>query len=359
MIYAKYPVCIATVFYGDDEHMTNKPIIAVLLGDGAGVGPELVARLAANAFFDELCRPVIIGDVRVFELGMKITGKPVPYVVIKRVADADWKNGIPILDQNNLNPATDFTLGQISVKSGAVCVAMIEKAAELYMNKEIQGFCFGPFNKAGMKMSGCAFESEHHLLAHIFKHTGPFGEINVLGKLWTTRTTSHIPIKDVSSNLTVTSIGRAITLANTSLRMAGIERPRLALAALNPHAGENGLCGREELEVIGPAIEKARAEGLDVSGPFPSDILFIKAFAGDFDGVVTMYHDQGQIALKLKGFDEGITIAGGIDAPVATCAHGTAYDIAGKGIAKTVALENAVKMTCRMAIHNAERRSRP
>jgi 4-hydroxythreonine-4-phosphate dehydrogenase len=121
------------------------------------------------------------------------------------------------------------------------------------------------------------------------------------------------------------------------------------LAALNPHAGENGLCGREEIDVIEPAIEAMRAKGIDVSGPYPSDVLFIKAFSGDFDGVVTMYHDQGQIALKLKGFDEGITIAGGLPAPIVTCGHGTAYDIAGKGIARTSAMENAVKMTCRLA----------
>jgi 4-hydroxythreonine-4-phosphate dehydrogenase len=259
------------------------------------------------------------------------------------------------LDQHDLDPAKDFKVGEISIKSGAACVAMIEKGAELYLAGKIDGFCFAPFNKAAMKLSGCAYESEHHLLAHIFGHTGPFGEINVLGNLWTTRTTSHIPIKEVSENLTLASIGRAISLADTSLKRSGIAKPRLALAALNPHAGENGLCGREELDVIMPAIEKARAAGIDAYGPFPSDILFIKAFAGDFDGVVTMYHDQGQIALKLKGFDEGITIAGGLAAPIATCAHGTAYDIAGKGIAKTAALENAVRMTCRMAEHRAEK----
>jgi 4-hydroxythreonine-4-phosphate dehydrogenase len=202
-----------------------------------------------------------------------------------------------------------------------------------------------------MKKAGCGFESEHHLLADIFGHTGPFGEINVVGDLWTTRTTSHIPIKDVSANLTVNTIMRAITLADTSLRNSGIDKPRLGLAALNPHAGEHGLCGREEIDVIAPAIAQAKAAGIDASGPYPSDILFIKAFRGDFDGVVTMYHDQGQIALKLKGFDEGVTIAGGLPAPIATCAHGTAYDIAGKGIAGTRAFENAVKMTCRMASH--------
>ena len=331
--------------------MVQKPIIGVLLGDATGVGPELVVALAANNFFYEYCRPVVIGDARVFEMGMQIVGKKVPYQIISDVDEATWNNGIPLLDQKDLDPACDFEIGSVSVKSGAAVISMIAKGAELFLQKKIHGFTFAPFNKEAMKKAGCPFESEHHLLADIFNHTGPFGEINVVGDLWTTRTTSHIPIKDVSANLSVKTIMRAITLADTSLKHAGIERPRLGLAALNPHAGEHGMCGREEIDVITPAIEEAKAVGIDASGPYPSDILFIKAFKGDFDGVVTMYHDQGQIALKLKGFDEGITIAGGIPAPIATCAHGTAYDIAGKGMANTRAFENAVKMTSRMAAH--------
>ena len=122
---------------------------------------------------------------------------------------------------------------------------------------------------------------------------------------------------------------------------------------MNPHCGEGGRCGTEEIKIISPAIAKAQEMGIKAEGPFPSDILFIKAFKGQFDGVVTMYHDQGQIALKLKGFDEGITIAGGQPAPIATCAHGTAYDIAGKGIVRTRAFENAVKMVSKMAAHLA------
>ena len=259
-----------------------------------------------------------------------------------------------MLNRNNLS-CEEAPIGELTLACGKSNLDQLTYAVELYKAGKIEGFCFGPLNKAGMKESGCKFESEHHLLAHEFNHTAPFGEINVCGELWTTRTTSHIPISEVSNNLSVNSIMRAITLANVSLKNSGIARPRLAIAALNPHCGENGLCGREEIDVIKPAIEKAQSEGIDAQGPFPSDITFIKAFRGEFDGVVTMYHDQGQIALKLKGFEQGITIAGGLPAPIVTCAHGTAYDIAGKGLVKTSAFENAVKMASRMANHLAGR----
>ena len=324
--------------------MNTKPILGMLLGDGAGVGAEIIAKLAASGFYDEYCRPVVIGDARIFQRGAEICGLEIPMQVISRVEDADWSKGIPVLDQRD-------PYAQINVKSGQACLDMLRTGIELYKDGKIEGFCFAPLNKQAMIKAGCPFESEHHYMAHLFQHTEPFGEINVLGDLWTTRTTSHIPISRVSHDLTEETIMRAVRLANVSLKNSGIEKPRLALAALNPHCGEGGKCGREEIDVIAPVIEKAREMGIDAYGPYPSDILFIKAFNGDFDGVVTMYHDQGQIALKLKGFDQGITIAGGLPAPIVTCAHGTAYDIAGKGIVKTSAFENAVKMAARMANH--------
>lgn len=330
--------------------MKQKPILGMLLGDAAGVGPEIIAKLAATNFYEAYCKPIVIGDARVFTRGAEICGLDIPVQRIVAVEEADWTKGIPILDQKDLDPR-DVPFGQINVDSGRSCLVMLKKAVELYQAGEIDGFCFAPLNKQAMIQAGCPFESEHHYMAHLFGHTDPFGEINVLGNLWTTRTTSHIPISKVSENLSVETIMRAIQLANVSLKNSGIGKPRLALAALNPHCGEGGKCGREEIDVIAPAIEKARELGIDVDGPFPSDILFIKAFNGVFDGVVTMYHDQGQIALKLKGFDQGITIAGGLPAPIVTCAHGTAYDIAGKGIVKTSAFENAVKMAAKMANH--------
>ncbi len=329
--------------------MNTMPILGILLGDSSGVGPELVAKLAADNFYEQYCRPVVIGDVRIFEEGLKVIGKEVPHYVISKLSEADWTRGLPILDQNDQDPA-EVVMKEASAYCGKSVINAIEVAVELYKNGEIEGFCFAPFNKTGMKMGGCKFESEHHLLANLFQHTDPFGEINVCGDLWTTRTTSHIPIKEVSDHLTVETILRAEILCQNTLKKAGIEKPRLGVAALNPHAGEHGMCGREEIDVITPAIEKAKEMGIDAQGPFPSDTLFIKAFRGDFDGVVTMFHDQGQIALKLKGFDQGITIAGGLPAPIVTCAHGTAYDITGKGIASPSAFANAVKMASRMAL---------
>ena len=331
--------------------MERKPVLGILLGDGSGVGPEIISKLAVNGFFDAYCRPVFIGDRRIFERALKIIGGSIVINEINDISEASWEKGAyPMFNRKNLSE-DDAPIGKLTVACGKANLDMLTFAVELYKNEAIEGFCFGPLNKAGMKEAGCPYESEHHLLAHEFNHTAPFGEINVLGELWTTRTTSHIPIKEVSDYITVDSIMRAITLANVSLKNSGIASPRLAIAALNPHAGEHGLCGREEIDVIEPAIEKARSQGIDAQGPFPSDILFIRAFNGEFDAAVTMYHDQGQIALKLKGFDQGITIAGGLPAPIVTCAHGTAYDIAGKGIVKTSAFENAVKMASRMADH--------
>ena len=333
--------------------MSTKPVLGIMLGDAAGVGPEIVAKVTTSGFLSEHCNPILVGDLRVFQRALDVIEQSADIQVIEQVKDADWEKGIPFLDRKNLDPATT-PFGVQTVESGAACLDMLNTGISLYQEGKIEGFCFAPLNKAGMKEAGCHYESEHHYMAHLLNHTDPFGEINVCGNVWTTRTTSHIPIAEVSSHLTLESIRRAIRLSNYSLKNSGIANPKIAVAALNPHAGENGTCGREEIDVIKPAIEAARENGIDAYGPFPSDTLFIKAFNGDFDGVVTMYHDQGQIALKLKGFDQGITIAGGLKPPIATCGHGTAYDIAGKNIVKTSAFENAVKMTARMA--NAARK---
>lgn len=328
--------------------MNKKPIIGLLLGDASGVGPEIIAKLAAKDFYSEYCRPVVLGDARILKMGADASNVRVNMEIIDSIDEATWTNGIPVLDQKNLD-SKNVSYGKLTAENGKAVLESLKLATELYKENKIHGFCFAPLNKSAMKSAGLESESEHHYLAKLFEHTAPFGEINYVSNLWTTRTTSHIPIKEVSDALTINSISRAINLANDTLKAGGIENPRLGIAALNPHGGEDGKCGREEIDVIMPTIKKMQEEGINAQGPYPSDILFIKAFNGDFDGVVTMYHDQGQIALKLKGFDQGVTIAGGLPAPIVTCAHGTAFDIAGKGIVKTSAFENAVMIASKMA----------
>ena len=332
----------------------DKPILGILLGDAAGVGSEIIAKLAAKGSLNEYCYPVIIGDLRVLRLGMKIAGVNFEHYVIDDITSADWNKGIPVLDQRNLNPE-EINLGELNVKCGKVSGDMLVTAVNLYKEGKLDGFCFAPLNKASLKKAGFNYESEHYLFAKLFNQTEPFGEINVLDELWTSRVTSHIPIKEISNNLSVESILKSMRLLDKTLKRTGVENARIAVAALNPHAGENGLCGREELEIILPAMEEAKKFGINAVGPYPPDILFIKAFQGEFNAVVTMYHDQGQIAMKLKGFEKGITISGGFPAAIVTASHGTAYDIVGKGIAKTAAFENAVKMAARIALSDREK----
>lgn len=332
-----------------------KPVLGILLGDPAGVGPEIIAKLIGRDFFLQYCNPVFIGDKRILSRAANVVGASFAIHTVKKPADALFRpKTADLVDLKDADPGV-CAFGKVCVEAGNACLDELALAVQFCKDGKLEGFCFAPLNKAGMKEAGMDFESEHHYLASIFGVAGPFGEINVVGNLWTTRTTSHIPISQVPHALSTDKIHQAITLCNKSLQSSGIAQPRIAVAALNPHCGENGLCGREEIDIIRPAIEKSVAEGMVVSGPYSSDILFIKAFRGDFDGVVTMYHDQGQIALKLRGFDEGITIGGGQPYPIVTCAHGTAYDIAGENLVKTSSFENAVKMAAKMANHMTKR----
>lgn len=329
----------------------EKPVLGILLGDAAGIGPEIIAKAAAQGVLEACCKPLIIGDLRVLKQGMKTAGVEFPFNLIDGAGSADWSKGIQVLDQKNLDPDT-VKIGEVDPNVGKITGEMLVTAINLFKEGKIEGFCFAPLNKAAMKAGGFKFESEHTLFAHYFNCTEPSGEINVLDNISTSRVTSHIPIKDVSKHLTKDAIVGAIKLLHDTLKRTGMENARIAIAALNPHAGENGTCGTEEIDVIKPALEEAKLVGINVAGPFSSDILFIKVFNGEFDAAVTMYHDQGQIAMKLKGFEKGVTLAAGFPAPIATPAHGTAYDIAGKGIARITAFENALKMTAKIALYN-------
>ncbi len=208
--------------------------------------------------------------------------------------------------------------------------------------------CFTPFNKAAMRAAHPGYDDEIGYSAEVLGTSGPASEFNILERLWSARVTSHVPLSAVASLITREAIVDAIRLTDRSLREADVASPRIAVAGLNPHAGDGGNFGREEIDVIRPAVEEARREGIHADGPFPSDTVFVRARNGAFDAVVTMYHDQGQIAMKLMGFDRGVTLLGGFPFPIVTPAHGTAYDIAGQGIAGVGATRAAMLLAARM-----------
>ncbi len=205
-----------------------------------------------------------------------------------------------------------------------------------------------------MRLAHPAYEDEIVFTAEMLGFAGTASEFNILPTLWNARVTSHVPIGKVASLITFDNVLRGLKLTDRAMRESGYQRPRIAIAGLNPHAGDGGNFGREEIDVLEPVVQAAKAEGIACEGPFPSDTVFVRARKGEFDGVLTMYHDQGQIAMKLIGFEEGVTLLGGFPFPLVTPAHGSAYDIAGKGVAHPGATLNAMAIGARMA---AARRS--
>lgn len=327
--------------------MIIKAILGILLGEATGIGPELVAKLCATNKFEAHCRPVLIGDARVLEMGKKIARVDFPVEIIEEVSQAKWGKAFPLLDQKNFDP-TDLKLGEINRLSGKVTGDMLITAMKIMKEGLIDGLVYAPLHKAALRFGGHDFEDEQKLMTHYLEWDKPASEMNVLNNLWTSRVTSHIPLENVCANLSIDAILRAIRMVNQTLRQAGIEHPRVAVAAVNPHGGESGLCGRQEIEIIAPAVEIAQEEGIVVMGPYPSDTVFINAFKGQYDAVVTMFHDQGQIAMKLMGFQFGVTVAGGLPYAITTPAHGTAFDIVGQGIANPDAFEQAVVIASKM-----------
>ena len=236
-----------------------------------------------------------------------------------------------------------------SKAGGASALANYRHALRMAADGKANAVCFTPFNKQAMRLAHPPYEDEIGFTSGVLGFKGAATEFNILEGLWNARVTSHIPLAKVSSALSIDSIVAALELTATALRAAGFQPPRIGVAALNPHAGDGGNFGREEIDIIEPAVKKAKAKGLPADGPYPADTVFVRAKAGQFDAVLTMFHDQGQIAMKLLGFDRGVTLLGGYPFPICTPAHGTAYDIAGKGIANVGAARAALLLAARMA----------
>jgi 4-hydroxythreonine-4-phosphate dehydrogenase len=325
------------------------PVIGLMLGDVTGIGPEIAAKLLASGAAGELARTVVIGDARVLELGMRDAGLRVAHTVFQNIDEVAWPRAdVPVVDLGNVDPAR-FKRGEPSTESGRLAGETLKTMIDLALERKIDGICFAPLNKGAMNRGGWKFHDEHQMFAHLTGHSGFFGEMNVIKEFSTFRVTSHVALREAVAMITPERITAAIRLAHDTLRAAGHERPRIGVAALNPHNGENGLFGDEEIRIIRPTVEAARATGIDCTGPISSDVIFLKALRGEFDGVVMMYHDQGQIATKLLGFNKGVTVTAGLKTVFTTPAHGTAYDIVGQGKADPGAMEHAFRLAARLA----------
>ena len=328
---------------------SSLPLLGLMLGDCTGIGPEQCARILSDGRVADAARLLVIGDARVLGLGADDARVDLRWRSHRSPEEVDWtRDEIPLLDHGNMDPSS-VKRGQVSPESGRVAGETLAYMIDLALADRIEGITFAPLNKAALHAGGWRFNDEHQMFAHLARHAGYFSEMNVLDGLWMSRATSHVALKVALEQLNAQRIDEALTLADATMRGAGIAEPRIAVAALNPHAGESGLFGREEIDVIAPAVARAAARGIRCKGPFAADTVFLKAFAGEYDGVLSMYHDQGQIATKLKGFNRGVTVTAGLKTVFTTPAHGTAFDIVGQGRANTGALEQAVRLAARLA----------
>lgn len=326
------------------------PVLGLSLGDVTGIGPEISVKLLASGTLRGVARIAVIGDARVLELGCRDAGLQPAWRAYASVAAIDWsRDEIPLVDLGNVDPST-IRRGEASAQAGRLAGETLQHMTELAHAGAIEGVTFAPLNKGALHKGGWKYLDEHQMFAAWNGHQGFFGEMNVIEQFSTFRVTSHVALRQALEMITPERIASAVHLADDSLRAAGIARPRIGVAALNPHCGEGGLFGDEEIRLIAPAVRRLAEEGIAVSGPVSSDAIFLKALKGEYDGVVMMYHDQGQIATKLLGFNKGVTVTAGLRTVYTTPAHGTAYDIVGQGKADTGALEQALRIAARMAV---------
>jgi 4-hydroxythreonine-4-phosphate dehydrogenase len=305
--------------------------IAITMGDPSGIGPEIIAKLAA-----EPSRPnaplLVIGDEGAMSRALAEAGAPA--------------NAVRVLQAGHPLPA-DLPIGQIDARSGAAAYGYVERAVDLALAGEVAALVTAPISKEALRLAGIGYPGHTEILADRCGVTD-FAMMLANDELRVLLVSIHLSLADAIAAVTSEAERRAIRLAHEACRAFGIAAPRVAVAGLNPHAGENGLFGREEAEIITPAIAAARREGIDASGPWPGDTVFMRARRGDFDIVVAQYHDQGLIPVKYLGVDKGVNITVGLPFVRTSVDHGTAFDIAGKGVADPASLIEAVRMAIAM-----------
>lgn len=319
------------------------------MGDPAGIGPEVIAKALSGAHVRNVCRSIVIGSLPVMKRTIKALKLNLRVLPVDSHETVLPRRGtVAVLDPLE-TPLGTFKPGAAAAETGAASVAFIKKAVELAQIGCIEGMVTAPINKEAINMAGCRYPGHTELLADLTQ-TNESGMMIVGGPLRIMFVTTHVAIRDLSLLLTQAQIEKAIRLAHLALTtLFGIKRPKIGVAALNPHAGEHGLFGDEETRVILPAARAARQKGILASDPLPADTLFGKAANGSFDGIVALYHDQGLIPLKLVAFGTCVNLTVGLPIIRTSVDHGTAFDIVGKGVADPGSLIEAVKLAARIA----------
>lgn len=324
-----------------------KPRVCLTLGDPSGIGSELVVKLLASPGVSDAADIYVLGSETEFKNAQETCGLTLGYRAVGDISEADYAAAPGYFQDVPIEG--EYAPGEVSAASGKHTLDALGIALDLAAASSVDAVCFAPLNKESLRAGGNPFEDELHWFANRLGLSTFTCEINALAEVWTSRVSSHVPMREAHSYITEDRILDAVSLLDKAMREAGRPAPRIAVCGFNAHAGDGGLLGAEEIDIIAPAVRRARDSLSVVDGPFPSDTIFLRVLKGEYDAVVTMFHDQGQIALKLMGFERGVSIQGGLPFPVTTCAHGTAFDIVGKQLANVSALRHAFDMACAMA----------
>jgi 4-hydroxythreonine-4-phosphate dehydrogenase len=322
----------------------TEPLLALTMGDPSGVGPEIIALALEDEIFARNC--LVIGDIERLKVGARKAGSSTRYTVTEIPCRAGDDGQVPVLHVGLADQSIPF--GQLNALSGECAYQCILKAIDLAMEGAVDAIVTAPINKESLQLAGHMYPGHTEILAD---RTGTEETVMMLaaGAMRVLHVTTHIPLSQVPGAITAERIVRVLELGNEALKKMGIKKPLFAVAGLNPHAGEGSIFGDEEERIIAPAVELALDRGIRVEGPVPPDVVFLKMHRGKYDAIIAMYHDQGHIPLKLIAFESGVNVSLGLPIIRTSVDHGTAFDIAGKGLADPGSLVEALRLASSMA----------
>ena len=325
----------------------DAPLVAVTMGDPAGVGPEIVARTFADEGFRDSNQALVVGDPGVLERAVELLDLPLRVEGISEPEDAAFETGaVDVLPVGELPP--DLPFGELDARAGDAAFRYVERATNLAIEGRVAAIATAPLNKEAMHLAGHKYPGHTEILAGL-TGTKDYAMMLVTDELKVIHVSTHVSLREAIERAQPERELAVIRLAHDSMRRLGVENPKVAVAGLNPHAGENGLFGTEDAERIRPAVEEAREAGIDASGPHPPDTVMMLARRGVFDIVVVQYHDQGHIPIKLMGFDTGVNVTVGLPFFRTSVDHGTAFDIAGTGKADHASMRAALDLARKLA----------